>query len=129
MVVDSERVFISSVYHNRLRLGWPLQADPTIQFAIPGPPRRLLNGDLEIDSPYNTYQHRGLPPGPINNPGKKSIMAALYPADTKYIYLVATGDGGHKFSKTLQEHNYWKARFDEVRRRVRRQENEKNNEN
>lgn len=119
-MVDSERVIISSLYHNRLRLGWPLQADPTIQFIVPGPPRRLLKKDLEIDSPYNTYKYPGLPPGPINNPGKKSILAALYPANTPYLYMVAVGDGSHKFSRTLKEHNYWHARFNEIRRRVKR---------
>lgn len=121
-MVDSERVYISSVYHNRLRRGWRLQADPTIQFAIPGPPRRLLKKDLEIDSPYNTYKHRGLPPGPINNPGKQSILAALFPKSTSYLYMVAVGDGTHKFSRTLREHNYWHKKFNEVRRQVRRQQ-------
>ncbi len=118
-MVDSERVYISSVYHNRLRKGWRLQADPTIQFAIPGPPRRLLKKDLDIDSPYNTYKYRGLPPGPINNPGKKSILAALFPKKTNYLYMVAVGDGSHKFTRTLREHNYWHQKFNEVRRRVR----------
>jgi UPF0755 protein len=120
VVVDSERVLVSSVYHNRLKRKWHLAADPTIQYIIPGPPRRLLNKDLEIDSPYNTYKYIGLPPGPINNPGKKSIMAALFPADTRYLYFVATGDGGHRFSQTASEHAYWKEKFDQVRREVRR---------
>ncbi len=119
-VVDSERAIISSLYHNRLRLGWPLQADPTIQFAIPGPPRRLLNKDLEFDSPYNTYKYKGLPPGPINNPGRRSILAALFPRRTSYLYMVAMGDGRHKFSRTLREHNRWHARFNEIRRKNRR---------
>ncbi len=122
VVVDSERVIVSSVYHNRLRRGWLLGADPTIQYIIPGPPRRLLNRDLEIDSPYNTYLYRGLPPGPINNPGKQSIMAALYPADTRYMYFVASGDGGHHFSRTAEEHARYKKNFDRIRREVRRQE-------
>ncbi len=124
-LVDSERVYISSIYHNRLRLGMPLQADPTIQFAIPGPPRRLLNRDLEIESPYNTYKYAGLPPGPISNPGKNSIYAALYPKDTPYLYMVAVGDGRHRFSKTLREHNYWHAKFNEYRRKVRREQRAK----
>jgi UPF0755 protein len=125
VVVDSERVYVSSLYHNRLRLGWPLQADPTIQYIVPGPPRRLLHHDLEIDSPYNTYKYPGLPPGPISNPGKKSILAALYPADTPYLYMVAIGDGRHQFSKTLKEHNYWHARYNEVRRKVRQEQRAK----
>jgi UPF0755 protein len=119
-MVDSERVLISSVYHNRLKRGWRLQADPTIQYLIPGKPRRLLLKDLEIDSPYNTYKYAGLPPGPINNPGRRSIMAALYPAQTSYLYFVATGDGGHHFSRTAAEHARWKRKFDQVRRQVRR---------
>lgn len=122
VVVDSERVLVSSVYYNRLHRGWLLGADPTIQYIIPGPPRRLLNKDLDIDSPYNTYKYRGLPPGPINNPGRKSIMAALYPADTRYMYFVATGDGGHHFSRTAAEHARWKENFDRLRREVRRKE-------
>ncbi|MEJ2636062.1 MAG: endolytic transglycosylase MltG [Calditrichia bacterium] len=118
--VDSERAVVSSVYHNRLDRGWPLQADPTIQYILPGRPRRLLLKDLEIDSPYNTYLHRGLPPGPINNPGKRSILAAIYPEKTNYMFFVATGDGGHHFSRTAAEHAQWKARFNRVRREVRR---------
>jgi UPF0755 protein len=125
VVVDSERVLVSSVYHNRLRRGWLLGADPTIQYIIPGPPRRLLNADLEIDSPYNTYKYRGLPPGPINNPGKSSVLAALFPADTRYMYFVASGDGGHRFSRTAAEHARWKSRFDQIRREVRRKERQK----
>jgi UPF0755 protein len=121
VMVDSERVLVSSVYHNRLKRRWLLGADPTIQYIIPGPPRRLLDKDLEIDSPYNTYKYRGLPPGPINNPGKLSILAALYPANTRFMYFVATGDGGHHFSRTAAEHAYWKSQFDKVRREVRRE--------
>ncbi len=121
-VVDSERTVIASLYHNRLRIGMRLQADPTIQYAIPGPPRRLLFKDLEYDSPYNTYKYKGLPPGPINNPGKASILASIYPEDTAFLYMVAYGDGSHKFSKTLKEHNYWHQRFNEVRRRERRKQ-------
>ncbi len=122
VIVDSERVLVSSVYHNRLKKRWLLGADPTIQYIIPGPPRRLLDKDLEIDSPYNTYKYRGLPPGPINNPGKLSILAALFPADTRYMYFVATGDGGHHFSRTAAQHAYWKSQFDKIRREVRREQ-------
>jgi len=120
-VVDSERVVISAVYHNRLRQGILLQADPTIQYIVPGPPRRLLNRHLEIDSPYNTYRYPGLPPGPVNNPGIASIRAALYPANVSYIYFVARGDGSHTFTHTLQEHLRAKSDFDKVRARVRRE--------
>jgi len=120
-VVDSERAVISAVYHNRLRQGILLQADPTIQYIVPGPPRRLLNRHLEIDSPYNTYRYPGLPPGPVNNPGIASIRAALYPANVGYIFFVARGDGSHRFSHTLQEHLRAKSDFDKVRARVRRE--------
>jgi UPF0755 protein len=123
-IIDAERPVIASVYYNRIRKRMRLQADPTIQFIVEGPPRRLLERDLRIDSPYNTYKYYGLPPGPINNPGKASILAALFPAQTEYLYFVARGDGGHTFSRTLREHNQAKAAFDQVRRRVRRQNND-----
>jgi UPF0755 protein len=119
-MVDAERPLISAVYHNRLRLHMPLQADPTIQYLVPGRGRRLLKSDLSIDSPYNTYLYPGLPPGPVNNPGMASIVAALHPAPVDYLYFVARGDGGHVFSRTLGEHLRAKARFDQVRRHVRR---------
>jgi UPF0755 protein len=115
VLIDSERVIVSSVYHNRLKKNWLLQADPTIQYILPGSPRRLYLKDLEINSPYNTYKYKGLPPGPINNPGKKSILAAIYPADTDYLFFVATGDGGHNFSKSSVEHIRNKAKFDNLR--------------
>ncbi len=120
-IFDKERSIIASLYYNRLRKHYRLQADPTIQYIIEGPPRRLLFKDLEMDSPYNTYKHYGLPPGPINNPGRKSIMATLFPAHTAYLYMVATGNGGHRFSTNLKAHLAAKADFDRVRRDVRRQ--------
>ncbi len=127
-MLDSERPIISGVYHNRLRHGMRLQADPTIQYIIPDGPRRLLKRDLEIDSPYNTYLYRGLPPGPVNNPGIESIRASLYPADVDYIYFVANGDGSHTFSRTWREHLKAKARFDAYRERVKRmQQGERRN--
>ena len=95
---------ISAVYHNRLRIGMSLQADPTIQYLLPGGWRRLTYADLKIDSPYNTYKYSGLPPGPINNPGKNAIMAALYPEKNNYLYFVASGNGGHKFAKSYSDH-------------------------
>ena len=114
--VDSERALISAVYHNRLKRGMLLQASPTVQFLLPDGPRRLLKRDLQIDSPYNTYQYPGLPPGPINNPGEKSILAALYPAPVKYLYFVANGDGTHTFSYTLAQHLRAKRKLDRIRR-------------
>jgi len=120
-MIDSEMVFISSVYHNRLKKGMRLQADPTIQYIIPDGPRRLLNRDLEIDSPYNTYKYAGLPPGPISNPGILAIRAAVSPAKTDNIFFVADGKGGHIFTKTLRQHLRAKAKFDEIRREVARE--------
>jgi UPF0755 protein len=82
-----------------------LQADPTVQFVIEGGWRRLTYKDLKIESPYNTYLYTGLPPGPINNPGKKAILAALFPEQHEYYYFVANHQGeGHRFSKTYSEH-------------------------
>lgn len=127
-MVDSERTLISAVYHNRLKKGMLLQADPTIQYIIPDGPRRLLNKDLEIDSPYNTYKYTGLPPGPINNPGIASIKAALYPARVNYLYFVARGDGSHVFSITLNEHLRAKAAFDRYRKEVERKKRARQNE-
>ena len=102
---EDEMKTISGVYHNRLRIGMRLQADPTIQYIIPGGWKRLTFEDLKLDSPYNTYKYSGLPPGPINSPGKAAILAALYPEKNNYLYFVADGTGGHFFSKTLAEHN------------------------
>ena len=100
----AEMPTISGVYHNRLRIGMSLQADPTIQYLLPGGWRRLTYKDLKINSPYNTYKYRGLPPGPINNPGANAIMAALYPEKNNYLYFVANGIGGHKFAKSYSDH-------------------------
>ena len=103
-MLDSERSTISSVYHNRLKINMKLQADPTIQYIIPGPPKTLSNRDLRIESDYNTYQNYGLPPGPINNPGIASIKAALYPEDTNFLFFVAQGDGSHAFTTNEKDH-------------------------
>jgi UPF0755 protein len=102
----SEYKRISGVYHNRLKKRMKLQADPTIQFLIRNKKRhnRILYKDLEIDSPYNTYLYRGLPPAPINNPGKKAVEAALFPEENNYYYFVADGNGGHRFAKSLSGH-------------------------
>lgn len=105
---DEERPVIAGVYWNRLRAGIALQADPTVQYAIEARTGerkpRLYYKDLEIESPYNTYLHPGLPPGPINSPGLASIHAALYPATVPFLYFVAVPDGHHLFSRTLEEH-------------------------
>ncbi|KAA3616378.1 MAG: endolytic transglycosylase MltG [Calditrichaeota bacterium] len=120
-ILPTEHATIAGVYHNRLKKRIRLQADPTIQYIIPDGPRRLLNKDLRIDSPYNTYKYYGLPPGPIKNPGKEAIIAALNPANVPYLYFVAKGDGSHVFSTTLKQHNRAKREFDKIRRHVARQ--------
>ena len=119
-IYDKERAIISGVYHNRLKKGMRLQADPTIQYILEDGPRRLLNRDLKIVSPYNTYLNKGLPPGPINNPGIESIKAALFPTESDYLYFVARGDGYHTFSKTEKQHNKAKRDFQKVRRNAKK---------
>lgn len=95
---------IAGVYYNRLRVGMRLQADPTIQYILKDKWRRLSYDDLKINNPYNTYLFSGLPPGPINNPGKKAILAAVYPEKNDYFYFVSDGKGGHIFARTFSEH-------------------------
>jgi len=102
-----ERPLVSAVFHNRLKIGMKLDCDPTIAYALKLEGRytgRLLFRDLKLVSPYNTYLHAGLPPGPISNPGKSSLDAALHPAPEDFLYFVARGDGTHRFSRTLGEH-------------------------
>jgi peptidoglycan lytic transglycosylase G len=109
-----ERPMVAGVFYNRLRLGLPLQCDPTVQYALDlaGHPKKNVGSqDLRLNSPYNTYLHRGLPPGPIANPGEASLRAALAPAQTDFLYFVANDKGGHFFSKTLAEHNRNVARY------------------
>ncbi|WP_163101845.1 endolytic transglycosylase MltG [Peribacillus alkalitolerans] len=105
-----EREKISSVFYNRIDVGMPLQTDPTVLYALGGHKDRVLYKDLEVDSPYNTYKVKGLPPGPIANAGASSIEAALQPADTDFLYFLATSTGEVIFTKTLDEHNREKAK-------------------
>ena len=121
VMLDEEGPIVSGLYRNRLRRGMLLQACPTIQFIIPDGPRRLLDKDLQIDSPYNTYIYPGLPPGPISNPGLQALLAAAQPDTNNYLYMVARGDGGHTFSQTLSGHINAKKRFAAYRRRVNRE--------
>jgi UPF0755 protein len=100
---DEEILLVASVYHNRLARGMRLQADPTVVYAL-GERRRLTFSDYRVRSDYNTYLIRGLPPGPIGQPSAASIHAALYPADTEYLYFVSSGNGRHTFSRTYREH-------------------------
>jgi UPF0755 protein len=102
--VPEERPVIAAVYYNRLRKGMLLQADPTIQYALGHHVGRVLYKDLEVKSPYNTYIHKGLPPGPIASPGVASLAAAAHPATVPYIYFVASRDGHHEFRVTLDQH-------------------------
>ena len=103
-----ERPIIAAVYLNRMRIRMPLQADPTVQYAIQlqtgARKPRLIFADYRLKSPYNTYLVPGLPPGPVGNPGRKSIEAVVSPASVPYLYFVATGDGRHTFSRTYGEH-------------------------
>ncbi len=103
-VYNYEKKIIASVYYNRLEKEMFLQADPTIQYLLPKPLFPLPLKFLNLDSPYNTYKRKGLPPTPICSPGKAAIEAVLYPAKTDYLYFVAKGDGTHLFSNTFKEH-------------------------
>jgi UPF0755 protein len=96
---------VSAVFHNRIRRKIPLQSDPTVIYSLPHFNGNLTRKNLRNQSPYNTYRIKGLPPGPIANPGKEALWAALYPAAVEYLYFVSKNDGTHYFSKTLAEHN------------------------
>ncbi|MBD3307956.1 endolytic transglycosylase MltG [candidate division KSB3 bacterium] len=102
--VDQERALISAVYNNRLNIKMKLDSDPTVIYGLENFDGNLTRADLKKDTPYNTYRNRGLPPGPIANPGKGSLLAALRPADVKYLYFVARNDGTHQFSTTYKQH-------------------------
>jgi len=107
VTVDKERPIVAGVYYNRMRDQWPLQADATVQFILGKQRDRLTFEDLKVDSPYNTYQNPGLPPGPIANPGRASLEAVVMPAKHDYFFYVTKKDGTseHYFSRTLEEHN------------------------
>ena len=104
-VVRAEMPLISAVFWNRLRLNMPLQADPTVQFAVGKDGQALTRADLQVDSPYNTYRRGGLPPGPIGAPSRAAIEAAAKPAAVNYLYFVSIDDRRHHFSTSLAEHN------------------------
>lgn len=102
----SDRAMISSVFHNRLRIGMPLQTDPTVIYGMGESfDGNLRKNDLQTDTPWNTYTRRGLPPTPIASPGKAALLAAVQPASSRALYFVARGDGSSQFSATLEEHN------------------------
>ncbi len=103
-----ERPLVAAVYATRLRIGMPLQCDPTVIYGLAKAGRyngNIHKDDLAFDSPYNTYKYAGLPPGPIASPGKASLEAAVHPADADYLYFVSRNDGSHEFARTLDEHN------------------------
>jgi len=118
---------IAAVYQNRLNQDMLLQADPTIQYILPEGPRRLTLGDLTVRNPYNTYRYKGLPPGPINNPGLEALQSALNPPDKPWLYMVARGDGGHTFTTNYDDHLRAKRRLDAIRRQEARRKREAGN--
>jgi UPF0755 protein len=127
---DDARATVAAVYSNRLRLGMPLQGDPTVIYALRRAGRytgNLTRADLAFDSPYNTYRYPGLPPGPIASPGRASLEAAVRPATVDYLYFVSRNDGSHVFSTTLDEHNRnvyeYQVRYFREKREAERQQN------
>jgi UPF0755 protein len=101
---------VAAVFLNRLQRRMPLQTDPTVIYALRKAGTydgNIRKGDLEVDSPYNTYRFPGLPPGPIASPGRASLQAALHPAESRELYFVSKNDGSHQFSETLAEHERW----------------------
>jgi UPF0755 protein len=122
---SEERALVAAVYRNRLKIGMPLQCDPTVIYAVMRAGRwhgNLTKQDLQVDSPYNTYRHAGLPPGPIASPGRASLEAALHPADVPYLYFVSRNDGTHAFAATLAEHTRnvekWQVQYFRDKRRA-----------
>jgi UPF0755 protein len=114
-----ERPIIARVFLNRLERDMPLQADPTVAYAVAKEGRSPTREDLQVDHPFNTYRNRGLPPGPIGNPGRAALEAVLAPADVPYLYFVAIDDRAHHFSTTLEEHNQAVLRYRQYRARLR----------
>ena len=121
----AERPLVAAVYSNRLRIGMPMQADPTVIYALQKAEKytgNLRRDDLQLDSPYNTYRYPGLPPGPIAAPGKASLEAAAKPAEVDYLYFVSKNDGSHVFASTLEEHNRnvftWQVEYFRKQRRL-----------
>lgn len=114
-----ERPLISAVYWNRVKKRMLLQADPTVQYALPQHVARVLYKDLAVESKYNTYKYPGLPPGPIANPGESSIAAALAPAEVPYLFFVARPDGSHQFTETFAQHTKAIAEIRAARRTAR----------
>jgi UPF0755 protein len=110
-VTPDEKPLIASVFHNRLRIGMPLQSDPTAIYGVRAFAGKVSRADILRSSPYNTYHIKGLPPGPIGNPGREALRAALHPAESGFLYFVARKNGTHQFSRSLDEHNRAIARY------------------
>lgn len=110
-VETAEKPLIASVFHNRLKISMPLQSDPTSVYGVRAFAGKVTKKDIERPSRYNTYKIKGLPPGPIGNPGVDALKAALHPQQTDYLYFVARKDGTHQFSKNLEEHNRAVSRY------------------
>ena len=102
--VSSEEPIIASVFYNRLKIGMPLEADPTVKYALERPTKKVYYDQLEVNSPYNTYKRYGLSPGPICNPGIEAFKSTLYPAQTDFLFFVATKNGSHVFSTNWADH-------------------------
>jgi UPF0755 protein len=122
--VDSERKLIAAVYYNRLKQGMKLQADPTAVYGTKAWITKVTKADLKRRSPYNTYLHKGLPPGPIANPGEGAILATLYPENVDYLFFVAQGDGSHFFSKDFGSHEKAIGRYRSNMKKARQQQAE-----
>jgi UPF0755 protein len=118
-VLAEERPVIAGVFWNRLRRDMPLQADPTVAYAVGKDGRAPTRDDLQVDHPFNTYRNRGLPPGPIANPGLAAIQAVLSPAKVPYLYFVSIDDRQHHFSTTLEEHQQAVLRYRQAKTRAR----------
>lgn len=125
---DEERPLVAAVYWNRLKAGMPMQADPTVIYALQQAGRwtgNITRADLGVESPYNTYRYPGLPPGPIAAPGRAALEAAARPADVPYLYFVSRNDGTHVFARTLAEHNRnvfeWQVQYFRAKRARERQ--------
>lgn len=106
--LTQEKPLIAGIYINRLKKGWRLEADPTVQYALGAWKSRVLYKDLDIKSAFNTYRRWGLPPAPIASPGMDSLAAVIKPAETEFMYFMASGTGGHIFFRTLEDHNHYK---------------------
>ncbi len=120
--LENEKRTISAVFHNRLRLGMTLDADPTVIYGRESFKRELKKADIEAETPYNTYRLKGLPKGPICSPSKSSILAALYPEQSDMLYFVSRNDGSHVFSRTMQEQNHFVAMYQRNRSRKQQEE-------